>query len=115
MNINANLRRLHMLLTHHPLIRPLLRATILLAALCSLLMFAACQSMLVAESPKPSAVILPNAVDVVPEPVSRPSVAVGDDLGIVARRAYSYGDLNAKRLRDARQNYESVRDAYSKN
>ena len=112
MTINANLRLLHMLRTlPHPM-GPFLRLSILIAASCILLTLAACQSTWGGKDVAPSALVLPNAVDVVPDPVDRPPVAVGEDLGIVARRYATYGDQNAKRLRDARQNYMDVRDAY---
>lgn len=62
----------------------------------------------------PTARDLPAASLVVPEPVARPSVRVGDDARLLALRALLYGDQNAARLRQARDAYEAVRDAASR-
>jgi hypothetical protein len=50
----------------------------------------------------------------VPETAPRPTLEVGDDVRLLARKALDYGDENARRLEQARKNYGRVVTSYRK-
>ncbi len=59
-------------------------------------------------TPAPSPRLLPAAALIVPDPAERPIPKRGDDARLFARRALTYGDDNAIRLRDARAAYGAL-------
>jgi hypothetical protein len=57
---------------------------------------------------------LPPVHSIVPETAPRPTLEVGDDVRLLARKALDYGDENARRLEQARKNYGRVVTSYRK-